>query len=130
MDEAVPDTETVAPATVLWGWDAMPSLPIGSGDLEDEHTDRPLFPPSGGASVNLVVFPPADAGPSAMHRTDTVDFLFVLEGEVVLRHPGCDDITLTAGDFFVQNGALHQWENLSDKKCVMACIVLATQRTR
>lgn len=135
VEDTIPDTDAAVPATVLWGWDAMPSLPIGTGYLGPEHTDRPLFPPAGGASVNVVVFPPAGAVPAssaedtaAMHRTDTVDFLFVLEGEIVLQHPGCDDVTLARGDVFVQNGALHGWLNRSDQRCVMACVVLAADR--
>jgi hypothetical protein len=146
VDEVVPDTNTVAsPAMVLWGWDAMPALPIAPDALGPEHTDRALFPPPGGATVNLVVFPPAggqmtasedategletdDDAESAMHRTDTIDFLFILEGEVVLKHPGCDDITLRRGDVFVQNGAMHEWQNRMPEPCVMACVVLATPR--
>ncbi len=135
VDAAIPDTDTAVPATVLWGWDAMPKLPIGPDDLGPEHIDRPLFPSGGGASVNIVVFPPAGAAPAssaedttAMHRTDTVDVLFVLEGEIVLQHPGCDDVTLSRGDVFVQNGAIHGWLNRSDQRCVMACVVLAADR--
>jgi hypothetical protein len=148
LDEAIPDTDTASPATVLWGWDQLPTLPIRPEDLGAEHLERGLFPPTGGASVNLVVFPPAGDAPVAeesldmgdagivtadgggnMHRTDSVDFLFVLEGEVVLRHPGgTDDVTLRRGDFFVQNGAMHEWENRSADRCVMACVVLTTRR--
>jgi quercetin dioxygenase-like cupin family protein len=126
VEEAIPDTDTAAPATVLWGWDQLPALPIRPDDLGAEHVERELFPSSGGASVNLVVFPPGGGG--AMHRTDSIDFAFVLEGEVVLRHPGNDDITLRCGDFFVQNGALHEWLNSSAERCVMACVVLAAKR--
>jgi hypothetical protein len=147
MDVPVPDTDTVgSPAMVLWGWDAMPTLPIGPDQIGPEHTDRALFPPTGGASVNLVVFPPAgeemgsaaeedvanagmvNEGGGNMHRTDTIDFLFVLEGEVVLLHPGADELTLRAGDFFVQNGAIHEWQNRRPEPCVMACLVLSTPR--
>jgi hypothetical protein len=147
VDEPIPDTNLASPATVLWGWDRLPSLPIGPDELGPSHVERGLFPPSGGASVNLVVFPPAGAAAAAsdeidlgdagmvtadeggnMHRTDSVDFLFILEGEVVLRHPGNEDITLEPGDFFVQNGAMHEWENRSSAPCVMACVVLTTER--
>jgi quercetin dioxygenase-like cupin family protein len=126
LDEAIPDTDTASPATVLWGWDNLPALPIRPDNLGPEHVERELFPPAGGASVNLVVFPPGGGG--AMHRTDSVDFAFVLEGEVVLRHPGNEDITLRRGDFFVQNGAIHEWLNSSAEPCVMACVVLAAER--
>jgi quercetin dioxygenase-like cupin family protein len=126
LDEAIPDTDTASPATVLWGWDQLPALPIRPDDLGRAHIERELFPSTGGASVNLVVFPPGGGG--AMHRTDSVDFAFVLEGEVVLRHPGNEDISLRRGDFFVQNGAMHEWVNSSAERCVMACVVLATER--
>jgi len=144
IDDVIPDTDAAVPATVLWGWDTLPSLPLAPSDLGPENVDRELFPLAGGASVNLVVFPPANQVPepvelgeaeivthadSNMHRTNSVDFLFVLEGEVVLRHPGgTPDVTLTRGDVFIQNGAMHEWQNRSSERCVMACVVLGTRR--
>jgi len=134
VDDAIPDTETVTPATVMWGWDELPALPIRPEDLGGAYVERALFPAAGGTSFNLIVFPPAGDrfgadGDDNMHRTDTIDFAFVLEGEVVLRHPGAEEVTLRRGDVFVQNGALHEWVNRSAERCVMGCVVVATQRT-
>jgi quercetin dioxygenase-like cupin family protein len=145
LDEPIPDTDSAVPATVLWGWDEPPTLPIRPDDLGEDHVKRPLFPATGGASVNLIVFAPATqtpaepvdmgnaeivtGGSSNMHRTDSVDFAFVLEGEVLLHHPGAGEpITLRRGDFIVQNGAMHEWEHRSPERCVMACVVLTTRR--
>jgi hypothetical protein len=147
-DGVVLDTETSGPVAVLWGFDDIPELPVGPGDIGPEHTERGLFPPLGGASVNLVVFPPVDEYvPHAeeiemgeaglvtpddggyMHRTDSIDLMLVLEGEVALRHPGiAEEVTLHVGDFIVQNGEMHEWENRSPRRCVMACFVLPARR--
>jgi hypothetical protein len=147
-DGVILDTETSGPVAVLWGFDRIPELPLRPEDIGPEHTDRGLFPPLGGASVNLVVFPPVDEyvphaeeiemGDASlvtpedggyMHRTDSIDLMLVLEGEVVLRHPGvAEEITLQTGDFIVQNGEMHEWENRSPRRCVIACFVLAAHR--
>ena len=148
-DGTIIDTDRAEPATVLWGFDRVPQLPIRPEDVGPEHVERGLFPGGGGASVNLIVFPPAgeyvptaeeidmgDAGlltpekdAGGMHRTDSVDLMLVIEGEVRLRHAGdVDDVVLGAGDFVVQNGTMHEWENRSPNRCVMACFVVSAPR--
>jgi mannose-6-phosphate isomerase-like protein (cupin superfamily) len=59
-----------------------------------------------------------------MHTTDTVDFDYVIEGEVVLDLGNGREVLLKAGDAVVQNGTRHRWLNRSDKTCrVLACLV-------
>jgi len=54
-----------------------------------------------------------------MHRTKTLDYVVVIEGEVVLV---LDDgeLVLRKGDVVVQRGADHAWENRSDAIARMA----------
>jgi hypothetical protein len=133
VDDAIPDTDAAEPATVIWGWDAVPALPVGPEGIGPEHVDRALFPATaGGGTLNMIVFPPAsvmEANEGAhQHATDSVDFAIVLEGEVCLKHPGAGEVTLGPGDVFVQNGAVHEWVNRSEQRCVMACVMLAAAR--
>jgi uncharacterized cupin superfamily protein len=68
---------------------------------------------------------PANPG---MHRSDTVDFVYVLEGEVVLElDHGCET-TLRAGDTLVQNGTRHAWRNRSGQPCRMLVVMLGAVR--
>jgi hypothetical protein len=152
-DVPIPDTERSDAVTTLWGWDTRPALPIRPSDIGPSFLQRHIFAPLGGTSVNLIVFPPAaqvepadpaegefskadydhsgvvvGEGPPGMHRTDSFDLIFILHGEVVIQHPGAEEFTARHGDFVVQNGAMHRWENRSDDWCVVAAVVVTTER--
>jgi hypothetical protein len=146
-DEPVANTEMAPTVTPLWGWDALPTLPVSPNDIDATYSRRSLFAPPGGVNVNLIIFPAIDATPGEIgeldmsnsglvmgeagraHRTDSIDFVFILEGEVVARHPGEDaEIRLRPGDFLVQNGAMHEWENKTSQTCVAAAVVLTAPR--
>jgi mannose-6-phosphate isomerase-like protein (cupin superfamily) len=57
-----------------------------------------------------------------MHRTETIDYAIVLEGEITMVMDD-EDVHLKAGDVLVQCGTNHAWSNRSDKPCVV-CFVL------
>jgi quercetin dioxygenase-like cupin family protein len=63
-----------------------------------------------------------------MHRTDTVDVVFVLEGEVVLRLDGGGETVLRRGDVLVQNGARHEWANRASVPGVLAVFTVGADR--
>jgi quercetin dioxygenase-like cupin family protein len=48
-----------------------------------------------------------------MHRTNTLDYLFVINGEVELALNSGEKRVLKAGDTVVQRGPMHAWRNLS-----------------
>ena len=54
-----------------------------------------------------------------MHRTRTLDYMVVIEGEVVLSLTD-SEVTLRKGDVVVQRGTDHAWENRSDAVALMA----------
>lgn len=58
-----------------------------------------------------------------MHRTETVDYAVVLEGEVVMLLDD-EDVHLKAGDVVIQRGTNHAWSNRSDKPCKVAFILI------
>ena len=60
---------------------------------------------------------PDDPG---MHTTDTVDFDFVVSGEVYLELDDGAEVLLKPGDCVVQNGTRHRWNNRSNEPCVIA----------
>ncbi|MBM3557475.1 MAG: cupin domain-containing protein [Alphaproteobacteria bacterium] len=59
-----------------------------------------------------------------MHRTETVDYGIVLEGEITLILDDRSETHLKAGDVVVQRGTDHAWENRSDKPARMAFILV------
>jgi uncharacterized cupin superfamily protein len=64
--------------------------------------------------------PPKDGGKrTVMHRTKTLDYVVVIEGEVVLVL-GDSEVTLKKSDVVVQRGTDHAWENRSNQVARMA----------
>jgi uncharacterized cupin superfamily protein len=58
-----------------------------------------------------------------MHRTETVDYGIVLEGEVTLILDD-SETTLKPGDVVIQRGTNHAWSNRGDKPCRIVFILL------
>ena len=46
-----------------------------------------------------------------MHRTDTVDFIFVVSGEIDMELDDGAEVHLEKGDVMVQQGTNHSWWN-------------------
>jgi quercetin dioxygenase-like cupin family protein len=113
-------------ATWLW----LDGAPATVDDGGDEPGDGfSLEPPPGGCSVRIIRFPGASEGGGdwirvesedpdrpGMHATDTLDFMTVLDGRIVL---GLDDgeHELGPGDVVIQRGNAHRWRVVGDDPC-------------
>jgi quercetin dioxygenase-like cupin family protein len=58
-----------------------------------------------------------------MHRTETIDYAVVLEGEITMLLDD-EDVHLKAGDVVIQCGTNHAWSNRSDKPCKMLYVLI------
>lgn len=58
-----------------------------------------------------------------MHRTESIDFGIMIEGELVLVMEEGERV-LTPGDVVVQVGTNHSWENRSDKNARICFVLL------
>lgn len=58
-----------------------------------------------------------------MHRTETIDYAVVLEGEITMLLDD-QDVHLKAGDVVIQCGTNHAWSNRSDKPCKMLYVLI------
>jgi mannose-6-phosphate isomerase-like protein (cupin superfamily) len=104
----------------------------------DRYPDS-VVPGPGGTSLHIVTFPPSSVfkDPSfdgkaaqkealgrlrgladhfeeqdrAMHKTNTVDYSVVFEGEIWLELDEGKTVHLKKGDVVVQNGTRHAWRN-------------------
>lgn len=65
----------------------------------------------------------AESRHAYMHRTETVDYGIVLDGEVVLVMDEGETVC-RAGDIIVQRGTNHGWANRSDRNCRIAFILI------
>jgi quercetin dioxygenase-like cupin family protein len=58
-----------------------------------------------------------------MHRTETVDYAVVLEGEITMLLDD-QDVQLKAGDVVIQRGTNHAWSNRSGKPARMLYVLI------
>ena len=58
-----------------------------------------------------------------MHRTETIDYAIVLEGEIDMVLDK-EDVHLKAGDVVVQCGTNHAWSNRSNKPCKIVFVLI------
>jgi quercetin dioxygenase-like cupin family protein len=103
-----------------------PSEAIGLRPSHEPTSMAPAIgPAAGGSVIRLIHFPPASRGGvrSPMHRTRTIDYGIVLEGEMVLILSD-SEVDLRAGDVVIQRATDHAWENRSDADARMAFVLI------
>ncbi|MET1000781.1 MAG: cupin domain-containing protein [Acidimicrobiia bacterium] len=64
-----------------------------------------------------------------MHTTDTIDYGFVVSGEVVLELDDGAETVLRAGDTYIQNGTRHRWVNRGDVPAVLVVSLVGSPRS-
>jgi quercetin dioxygenase-like cupin family protein len=109
-------------STLMWCSDEMPA-DIAVGEDAEDMGARILgtAPPVNGTRFIVMEFAPGVS--SEMHRTETIDYIAVLSGEMDMD---MDDSTvkLKAGDIMVQRGTNHAWANRGTETARMAIVLL------
>ncbi len=138
----------------LWSSDEAPTFP----DDGSESPGQMWFPPVGGFNFGMfVVAPQSTSLPKdfdrqkmlaameakipgmmslgnhepdhpGMHTTDTIDFEYVISGEVWLELDDGEEVHLRPGDTVVQNGTRHAWRNRGTEPCRMLVFLLGAHR--
>ncbi len=129
-------------STLLWVEDGTPGDNSGAADKADRQIG--VAPPDGGSVFRIVEFTPdTDAvsneemkkelglDPSentvvrhpGMHRTRSVDYAIVLDGEIDMLMDE-EEVHLKAGDVVVQRGTNHAWANRGTKNCSIAFVLI------
>lgn len=75
-----------------------------------------------GTVLRIVDFAPGCKSP--MHRTRSIDYGIVLEGEMTMELDGGSVTHLKTGDVVVQRGTNHLWHNRSGNPCRMAFVLI------
>ena len=95
---------------------------------DGEHTEetaarlREMFVQLGNADAHTVGAV-AEAPHPMMHRTETVDYGVVLEGQMTLVLDA-DEVVLDPGTVVVQRGTNHAWANRSGRFCRMMFVLI------
>ena len=63
-----------------------------------------------------------------MHRTQTLDYAIVIDGELTLVLDDSETV-LRAGDIVIQRGTSHAWANRSAAPCRVAFVLIDGQYT-
>jgi quercetin dioxygenase-like cupin family protein len=136
----------------VWSTRSTPA-PIDRASGEPAEDGIQLAPPKNGTRIRVLDIPPEDAsfskltpeqaqahfaevgaGSAAshtgagsrhafMHRTQTIDYGIVLEGELTLILD-VGETVVRAGDIVIQRGTNHGWSNRSGKHCRIAFILV------
>jgi mannose-6-phosphate isomerase-like protein (cupin superfamily) len=64
-----------------------------------------------------------------MHRTDSIDYDVVLEGEITLELDDGKEVLMRKHDVCVQHGNRHAWRNKGNKPAVMLFVLLGAKRS-
>ncbi len=133
-------------STLLWVTEESPASVSQGGDRAAREVAVP--PPARGSIFRIAEFPPGVGGEvrdnetvlrdfgigpqvarghpprhPAMHRTRSLDYVVVLEGEITLL---LDDgeVRLQAGDVVVQQGTNHAWINHGAATCRLGMVFI------
>lgn len=111
-----------AVSTLIWCTDGTPAdIPIGA-DFEDMGARIVgTQPPPHGSRFAVIEFPPG--APTRMHRTESVDYVICLAGEIDMDMDR-STVTMRAGDVMVQRGTNHAWVNRSEAPARVAFVLL------
>jgi hypothetical protein len=110
-------------------WNSPEAIPTLTSEPASEPTARPfaIMPASGHLVRVIEIYPPRLGGKrTVMHRTRTLDYAVVIEGEVVLILDDGETV-LGPGSVVVQRGTDHAWENRSDEITRMAFFHIAAE---
>jgi len=130
--------------TLVW---VNPAIPDLSKEQRFDGYPDSVVPGPGGTSLHFVTLPPGSvfADPSfdaqaaqdealvrlpglaghfetedpAMHKTNTVDYSIVYDGEIWMELDDGETVHLKSGDVVVQNGTRHAWRNKGTKPATM-----------
>lgn len=138
----------------LWGADRVPAFPDSGSP--PSYTD--YFPPLGGFRFMTFTVPPQSQAlqltpadrrvlsaefrarlpglaehmertSPGMHTTSTIDFEYIISGEVWLELDDGATVHLHPGDTVVQNGTRHAWRNKGSTPCHIVVFMLGVPRT-
>jgi quercetin dioxygenase-like cupin family protein len=129
LSDGVPPVARTAPDGAgfyeLWSTGAAPAA-LAAAEPDPAAGQVTVPPPPLGTKIRINSFPPGVVSP--VHRTQTVDYGIVVEGQMVLVLDD-SETTLGPGDVVVQRGTSHRWENRTAQTARMVFVLVDAQFT-
>ena len=109
--------------TLMWCTDSMPAtMPLGE-DAEDMGARKlGTYPPVNGTRFMIAEYPPGNH--PRMHRTETIDYIIVLDGEIDMELDEGRMVSMKRGDVMIQRDTYHAWINHGPDVCRMAFVLI------
>ena len=109
-------------STLIWITDQNPA-DIAAGETIEDLGARIVGtpPPPNGTRFCVIDFPPGNH--PHMHRTETVDYVIVIEGEIEMDMDN-STVKLKSGDIMIQRGTNHAWANRSNAPARVAFVLV------
>ena len=111
-----------AHAANIWTTEGWPANNDGSADAGARKTGTTL---ENGTVFRVINFAPGVQ--ARMHRTDSIDYLVVISGEIDMELDDGASVHIKAGDVLVQRGTVHNWVNRGSEPCIVAVVLVAAK---
>jgi quercetin dioxygenase-like cupin family protein len=118
VDTLRPVTSGTGEAALAQVW-STPEVPANLND--DSDGDR-MPGDEGGSMIRVVDFLPGRK--SRMHRSWSIDYAIILDGEIELQLDGGEVEHLETGDIVIQRGTGHLWRNPGTEPCRVVFVLI------
>ncbi len=148
-----PATELAADGSGLYEIWLSESVPADNGTFADKIAEAPatLCPPAGGVKVRWFTVPPEDPTKTAeekeasaafgfaavgaahcrvdtkrhpaMHKTDSVDYIILVRGQLDMLLDAGEVKSLKPGDVVIQRGTNHAWVNTGSEPALLVAVL-------
>ena len=102
-------------------WINETMLPVLDG-ADPTTKPFPMLPQNSGAVFRLLELAPNTA--PHMHKTATIDYIVVTEGELTMLLEDGEELVMRPHDVMIQRATVHGWANRSTKLCRFATVVI------
>jgi quercetin dioxygenase-like cupin family protein len=104
---------------LVWSTDAVPA---DNNDERDGRDLEQLITIDKGSVIRIIDIYPGRESP--MHRTNSIDYGIVMQGEVEMELEDGSKTLISEGGVIVQRGTNHLWRNVSDKPVRIAFVLI------
>lgn len=104
---------------LIWSTDAVPA---DNNDERDGRDIEQMITIDKGSVIRIIDFFPGKESP--LHRTNSIDYGIVLQGEIEMELEDGSKTTVQQGGIIVQRGTNHLWRNTTDKPARVAFVLI------